>query len=188
MVKIIDLTEREKQKIKRAMVYNLDKINECISNFDDNCDDNATVRINFCGCNFFLEFGRSFDEKGEEDEPIGFNYEIRQYFTFITFFDFSVKFEEDIMDILDEQIKKFKPLRFCDCKSKIFNDKFDLCESCYINICENEDNCPICLEHGLAIWVKNTVCLCKHYYHKNCFSKVKKCPTCRVPIGSFKYL
>ena len=106
----------------------------------------------------------------------------------VDFFRFRVN-NGDILHSLEVSLQDFKPKKLCDC-GIFFTSKFQVCLRCYMYTQHQEDNCIICMENGLGIWVKNNDCECKINLHYECMMKVKKCPTCRLDYepGNFTYL
>lgn len=186
-MKIITLTTRQIEKIKKSIMYNMNAISYMTSNFDDFVEDDVVV-LNFEYCNFIMEITYTYDE---EEDPDGFHFKIlstSEHHNYLDFWTMLNPTQEDIITQLDTAISKFKPLKFCDCNRRITNEDFDLCECCYVNTTNNEEKCPICLENGMGLWVRNGGCRCVNYYHKKCLDVVSRCPTCRSNITSQEFL
>lgn len=88
----------------------------------------------------------------------------------------------DLIEVMENRLKYFVEFRICDC-GKIIEGDQDICDRCYAYECENEENCPICLENGSGTWINFKACECKCWYHISCVKTVSLCPTCRKPIN-----
>ena len=89
---------------------------------------------------------------------------------------------EQHIEQIYQKIDKLTEVNYCkDCEF-FLAEKDDLCRFCYPWVTTGQENCCICLENPLKVWIKLP---CGHELHKNCFDKMdkKKCPLCRADKG-----
>jgi hypothetical protein len=82
---------------------------------------------------------------------------------------------DELFTIIDN-LTEFKSCSSCD-KEPAEKDGF--CSTCYPWVTTQEENCCICLENPLQVWIKLS---CNHILHERCYVKMIgfKCPLCRA--------
>lgn len=183
MVKIIELTEQNKNKLTRFIEYNAKNMFNIINDRDIVCDENGMD----WKCNeFTINLAMTYDDDDDEVYIISVSLDKQILFIF-TMLNYHFM-EDKIIEKFIRELTLYKTKKICDCDVFITNNKFDVCSHCYVNATTHDQNCPICFETGDGVWVKNKSCQCISYYHYICLKNVKKCPTCRCDMKGFSYL
>ena len=79
-----------------------------------------------------------------------------------------------------------KTFTLCECNIR-WAEKDGFCMECYALAQSRDDNCPICLDNNIAVWIELP---CSHVFHKTCWKKHhlsavrdnggrSACPLCR---------
>lgn len=191
-MKSLRITEREIELIKRGFEYSCERLLNKFGNesvFDDDFNDfiiikNHSLRITV--------YSSQDEDKSEYDFDFSFDFfiEKKMFGKYYIMGNFQIHKEDinkqNILDELNKTLETLSPIKICECNEKITHSEFDKCFECYTYNTYMVDKCPICLENGEGVWVKNG-CNCKFYYHNKCLNECSNCPTCRKVIIKIEY-